>query len=98
MTQSVKKLQIAIGTVGTLIIGEHFFSTMLSSPWTTQKFAEKPEDKEVVRRLYILASFFSLVTAILVAYLLRESAPIYATLVLILIYVWIYERSLKKQL
>lgn len=98
MTKDIKKLELAVGTASALIVSEHFFSTMLSSPWSTQKFTKSVEDAKMVRKLYILASVFSLATAFYISYLIKERTPIFATLFLIIIYVYIYEKAISGQL
>lgn len=84
----------AAGLGMSIIAGEHFFSTLLSSPWTTAKFAETPEDKTEVRRMYLLATALSLITAIIIAYVLGQAWPVIAVIILCAIYIWIYERAL----
>jgi hypothetical protein len=84
----------AAGLGMSLIAGEHFFSTFLSSPWTTAKFAETEEDKAEVRRMYLMATALSLITAIAIAYVLGQIWPVIAVIILCAIYIWVYERAL----
>lgn len=85
----------AAGLGMSLIASEHFFSTMLSSPWTTEKFAQSSEDKAKVRKYYMIAVAMSLITAYLIARILKQSWPLIATVVLCVIYVAIYEQALR---
>lgn len=88
----------AAGVGMAVISGEHFFSTFLSSPWTTEKFAETEEDKAKVRKLYIYAIVCSLVTAAILAKILKEHWPLVAAMVLCVIYVIVYEQALRGKL
>lgn len=85
----------AAGLGMSLISSEHFFSTFLSSPWTTQKFAETEEDKAQVKRLYWYAIACSLVTAGILSAILKQWWPLIAAIVLCAIYVYVYERALQ---
>uniref|UniRef100_A0A6M3L2Z0 Uncharacterized protein n=1 Tax=viral metagenome TaxID=1070528 RepID=A0A6M3L2Z0_9ZZZZ len=91
-------IQTAAGIGMSLIAAEHFYSTLLSSPWTTEKFAETEEDKAKIRRLYMYSAVASLITAVILATIIKEVWPIIATMVLCLLYIWVYERSLEKKL
>lgn len=86
----------AAGIGMALIASEHFFSTFLSSPWTTEKFVETEEDRRKVRELYLLAIAASFVTAALLATILNDSYPIIAVIILSLMYVVVYERAMGK--
>ena len=86
----------AAGVGMSLIASEHFFSTFLSSPWTTEKFAETEEDKAKVRRLLWMAAIASLLAAGVMAYILKEPWPLLAAGVLILMYVAVYERAMTR--
>lgn len=85
----------AVGLGAALIFSEHTFSAMLSSPWTTQKFAESAEDKATVRKYYMIATAMSLVVAFIIARVLKQSWPIIATAILCGIYIVIYEKALR---
>lgn len=87
-------IELAAGVGISLISGEHLFSTLLSSPWTTKKFAITEAEKHEVRRLYITAIALTLLTAMVMAWLLKEIWCLIAALLLCLIYVSIYERAL----
>lgn len=82
--------------VGMALIGsEHFFSTFLSSPWTTEKFATTPEDQEKIRRYYLMAIAASLITSVVLALILKEQWPIIATIILCIMYVAVYEAAMR---
>jgi len=98
MTKQLDKLELSIGTVGAVITSEHFFSTLLSSPWTVTKFSETEEEKELVRRMYLLSSLFSMGFAVFISYLIKEKWPVIITFFLCVFYVVIYEKSLAKTL
>ena len=89
-------IEIAAGIGLSLIAGEHLYSTMLSSPWTTSKFAETEEDKAEVRRMYILATILSFATAALISALLKQPWPLIAVIILCAIYIYVYERALTR--
>lgn len=91
-------IQTAAGLGMSLIASEHFYSTLLSSPWTTAKFAETEEDKAEIRRLYMIATVMSLVTATLIAAILKQAWPVIATVVLCGVYIYIYERALRGEI
>lgn len=91
-------ISTAAGFGMSLIAGEHFFSTFLSSPWTTAKFADTEEEKEVVRKMYRYATVLSLITAAIISYILKQWWPLLATIVLCGIYITVYERALKGEL
>ena len=84
----------AAGVGMSIISAEHFFSTFLSSPWTTEKFAETEEDKAKVRKLYWMAVACSLITAAILSGILKQSWPFIAALILCIIYIVVYERAL----
>jgi hypothetical protein len=98
MTKSLKNLERAIGVAGTIIASEHFFSTLLSSPWTTQKFCDTPEEQALVRKMLFLASGVSLVFAGGVSYLIKDKWPVIFTALLVIFYIAVYEKALAKTL
>lgn len=85
----------AAGVGMSLIAGEHFFSTFLSSPWTTEKFAETEEDKAKIRRLYMMACAASLASAIVLSAILKQWWPLLAAIILCVLYIVVYERALE---
>ena len=85
----------AAGVGMSVISAEHFFSTFLSSPWTTAKFVETEEDKTQIRRLYVMAIVCSLVTAAVLSHILKQSWPLVAAGILCVVYVIVYERALR---
>jgi len=84
----------AAGIGMSVIASEHFFSTFLSSSWTVEKFATTPEDKVKIRRYYMMAVAASLITALVLAGILKDKWPIIATLVLCIMYVVTYELAM----
>jgi hypothetical protein len=98
MTKDLEALERAVGVAGAVIASEHFFSTLLSSPWTTQKFADKPEDRELTRKMLFLASGASLLFAGSVSYLIKDNWPLIFTALLVIFYVIVYEKALRKEL
>jgi len=98
MTTKLEDLERAIGVAGSIIASEHFFSTLLSSPWTTQKFCDTPEEQALVRRMLFLASGVSLIFAGGISYLIKDKWPVIFTFVLCLFYIVVYEKALKKEL
>lgn len=85
----------AAGVGMSIISSEHFFSTFLSSPWTTKKFVETEEDKAEIRRLYMMACACSLVTAAILSAILKQSWPLLAAAALCILYIIVYENSMK---
>ena len=85
----------AVGLGAAMIFSEHTFSAMLSSPWTTEKFATSPEDKETVRKYYMIATAMSLVVAVILGKILNQPWPLLATAVLCGIYIMVYEKALR---
>jgi len=98
MTTRIENLQKAVGTAGAIIASEHFFSTLLSSPWTTQKFCDTPEEKVLVRRMLFLSSGISLLAAGGISYLVKDKYPVIFTFILCVFYIVVYERALAQKL
>jgi hypothetical protein len=88
-------IETAAGVGMSLIASEHFFSTFLSSPWTTGKFAETEEDKAKIRKYYMLACATSLITAFILGAILKQKWPVIATLVLCVMYIAVYEAAMR---
>ena len=85
---------VAAGVGMSIISSEHFFSTFLSSPWTTAKFVETEEDKRSIRRLYMMATATSLIASAIIAGILKQWWPVIAAAVLSLMYILVYEKSM----
>lgn len=85
----------AAGVGMSLIASEHFFSTFLSSPWTVGKFVKTEEDRKAIRKYYIMASVVSLITAFVLASILKQKWPIVATVILCVMYVAVYEAAMR---
>ena len=98
MTKQLDKLELSIGTVGAVVASEHFFSTLLSSPWTVTKFSETEKEKELVRKMYLLASLMSIGFAGFVSHLIKEKWPVIITVILCVFYCVIYEKAMAKTL
>jgi len=98
MTNKIRDLEIAIGTGGALIFSEHFFSTMLTSPVTAEKFFQTPEEQAKVRRMLFLSSGISLLAAGGISYLIKEKLPIIFTAFLCGFYILVYEAALSRRL
>lgn len=88
-------ITVAAGVGMSLISSEHFFSTFLSSPWTVEKFCETEEDREKIRKYYMLAVAASMATAFVLAHILKQPWPIIAAAILCVMYIYIYERALR---
>ena len=88
----------ATGTALALIAGEHFQSTMLSSPWTTEKFAQTQEDKDKVQKLLMIASVASLLTGAGISWLLDSKWPLVGTFILTVFYIIVYEKAIDQSL
>jgi hypothetical protein len=98
MTKSFEKLENVLAVSVSLIAGEHLFSATLSSPWSTQKFVETPEDRAMVNELLFIASTLSLIIAGGIAWYIEDKWPVIFTLMLVLFYVVIYELALDGKL
>lgn len=85
----------AAGVGMSLIATEHFYSTLLSSPWTTKKFATTAEDKASVRKYYIIAAIASLITAYILSKILNQTWPLISAVILSIGYIVIYENAMK---
>ena len=93
--ETIRVIEVAAGVGMSLIASEHFFSTFLSSPWTTEKFATEEEDKAKVRRLYMMAVGASMATAIVMAIILKQPWPLVAASILCVMYVLVYEKAMR---
>lgn len=86
---------VAAGVGMSLIASEHFFSTFLSSPWTVGKFVKTEEDRRQIRKYYLMAAITSLITAAILGAILKQKWPVVATIVLVIMYVGVYEAALR---
>jgi len=98
MTKSLKNLERAVGIAGAIIASEHFFSTLLSSPWTTQKFCQTDEEKEIVKKMLFISSGISLLLAGSISYLVKDKYPLIFTTLLCLFYIYIYAKAINQEL
>ena len=92
------KLREGLAIAVTAIAGEHMFSTFLSSPWTTQKFADTPEDKEIVKQLFCEESLWTLAFSFVMAYYMESYMAVVTAIILIIGYWHIYDKALKGEL
>ena len=87
-----------------LIIGEHFYSASLSSPFTTQIMtAGDPEKEAIVWKLYVEATIGTIGLAILFGWLLRGKKsynwyPLLAATIISAYYGYTYWRALNGKL
>jgi len=87
-------LTAALGIASSAIATEHFFTFALSSLPTTKKFFQDEEGKTEVRHAYMIATALSLGLALLISYYLKSLVPVVVTVVLAVIFIWLYERAL----
>lgn len=81
-----------------IIATEHFFTFTLSSLPTTKQFFKTEEQKHDVRRAYFIAGALSLGTSALLSYLLKDPSGFIVTCVLVVFFIWLYERALGGQI
>jgi hypothetical protein len=62
----------ALGFGVSLIAAEHFISAGMSSPWSVAKFAETQEDADQVWKLFKEASIASIVSSVIIGWLLGD--------------------------
>jgi len=67
------ELKAALSFAVTVIAAEHMFSAGMSSPWSTAKFTENPDDKRVVWKLFGLSIGASLAFAVIVGLLMKDN-------------------------
>lgn len=89
-----KALVAALGIASSAIATEHFFTFSLSSLPTTKKFFQDEEGKEEVRHAYMIATALSIGLSLIIAYYLQSVVPVVVTIVLSIIFIWLYERAL----
>jgi hypothetical protein len=88
----------ALSVFSVAVTGEHLFSTFLSSPWTTQKFAETDEDKRIVWKLYGEAAAFTLIFSVIMAYLLKSWLAVATGIIIVIGYGVVYNEALEHRL
>lgn len=66
-------LRNALGFAVSLTAAEHFVSAGMSSPWSVAKFAKTDEDQRQVWRLFWEAAGASVISAMIVGYLLGDT-------------------------
>ena len=71
MNESDLKSALAFAT--TVIAAEHMFSAGMSSPWSTAKFTESPDDKRIVWKLFGMSVAASLAFAVIVGFLMKDN-------------------------
>lgn len=66
-----------VGFLIGLTFGADIFSALMSSPWTTRKFAQNPADAAHARRLVYLAVGGSIAAGLLASWLTANPWPFY---------------------
>lgn len=69
---NLQGLKNALGFGVSMIAAEHFISAGMSSPWSVAKFAKTQEDADQVWKLFKEASIASIVSSVVIAYLLGD--------------------------
>lgn len=95
---TVEQFITVIGTVLALVLDEHFYSTMLSSPWSTQKFTQSQEDIDMVNTMLLIASGISLLSAGAISYYLKDKWPLVFTFLLVAFYYVVYQMAIHQKL
>jgi len=92
MEVSNTALRTALGIGISAIATEHFFSASLSSPVTVKELKQNPE---TVRQAYAVAIIMSLMLAIVLSVILKNITPVITTIVILGVYIILYERAIK---
>lgn len=74
MPEDIRGLKSALGFAVSLTAAEHFVSAGMSSPWSVAKFAETDQDKQQVWKLFTEAAEASIISALIIGWLLDDSA------------------------
>lgn len=91
MPAGITAIAIATSAIST----EHFFTFSLSSlPSTKRFFADSEEGRKETRHAYIIATILSVGLAIVISYFMKNSLPLYVTLALSGVFIFLYERAL----
>lgn len=91
----VKALNVGIS----IIMTEHFFTFTLSSLPTTKRFFKDDEEgKKDVRKSYLIATVLSLTFSGVCSYLLGDPWGFITSLILCIVFIWLYERALKGEI
>ena len=72
MAEGIQGVKNALGFGVSLIAAEHFISAGMSSPWSVAKFAKTQEDADQVWKLFWEAGAASIVSAVIIGYLLDD--------------------------
>jgi hypothetical protein len=72
MENNLQGVKNALGFGVSLIAAEHFISAGMSSPWSVAKFAETQEDADQVWKLFKEASIASIVSSVVIGWLLGD--------------------------
>ena len=93
----VKDLKSALGLAVSMLSSEHIFSATLSSPWTTGKFINNPDnqnkeqDIQAFWTLFTEATVASVGFALVIGYLLHDMRALIFSLVgTAFIIIWMY--------
>ena len=106
---SLTALENVLGFSVSVMIGEHFYSSSLSSPYTTQKLsANSPEDAKTVWKLFWEATAGNILLALILGYALRPKTgrgkfsfnmwPLIGALGISIYYYYTYSRALDGKL
>jgi hypothetical protein len=99
LAEELNAVKKALGFGVSMIAAEHFISAGMSSPWSVAKFAKSDQDKRQVWRLYWEAAGASVVSALIIGWLLGDGEVIFWSLLgtaAVLVFVGSeYRRALK---
>lgn len=74
-------LRSALGLSVSMLSAEHIFSATLSSPWTTGKLTQSQEDVTAFWRLFTEAAVASVIFAVVIGLILKDSKALLFSLV-----------------
>jgi hypothetical protein len=81
MDGNLQDLKNALGFGVSLIAAEHFISAGMSSPWSVAKFAKTQQDADQVWKLFFEAGAASIVSAIVIGWLLHDKTVLMWSLI-----------------
>lgn len=106
---SLEALENVLGFSVSVMVGEHFYSSSLSSPYTTQKLgANDPKSARIVWRLFWEATAGNIILALILGYALRPEGrngewtfnwwPLVGASIISIYYYYAYSRALDGKL